>query len=721
MPKRTPPMTTIHSWDEVPTFRSEAEEADWWSTHDLGEELLAEMKPAPLTEEERQYRRSRTRPVAVRFDESTLERMRALAARRNKGYQTLLKEFIVERLYEEEKREGQVTSFTPPSDASSPKSSNSAMPCEAIAADLDALDARTDHLDDVWHERPEALARLVERADAEHCEDLARRLRWEAMLAYAYTSNAALLERDRPRFVTFHPDLTEESALDYLATRADVASVHIRSRVQDFLWEHGGAARKRHATGAGAAYLAVADLEAANAAVVNFGWLRVGDAIVRAAELAKAANQRATVRAVADRALELLQRLSSEGNPRFVLDMGLALSEVARVLTSAEAHAVDGTLTTTSSSFLAEGNYHLARAAMDVRRRFAVARKQSEPVIRDIDLEIARSCLDEGEQKEREGSSLVASVAYNQALHLLERLGSEKQLTNSARAALRRTREAGIGQMSSVTTRPIKVSPEQEAELERVIGTVATATDPDCFRLIALHPQLRVSRADVQGAQRTMQEDAPLTQLFPQVILRSGGQALAPIDAAQAQRLALYQLAVRLVRIQDGLFLNDILERIIGRNDLGPDALLSHLESSGNVPLTSLPMIAVGVRRLWERDWVSALHILVPPLEEVMRSIMRRAGHDTMRTHKNLPGVTVEVPLGYVLDELSSVVVDDGVIFMLKIVLDLYGLNLRNQFCHGLANIGDCSINNAARILQLYLILCELRPSANDTRGVQAP
>lgn len=51
-------------------------------------------------------RPSRTKPIAVRFDEFTLKRLRELAQRRNTGYQTLLKEFVVERLYEEEKREG---------------------------------------------------------------------------------------------------------------------------------------------------------------------------------------------------------------------------------------------------------------------------------------------------------------------------------------------------------------------------------------------------------------------------------------------------------------------------------------------------------------------------------------------------------------------------------------------------------------------------------------
>jgi predicted DNA binding CopG/RHH family protein len=48
----------------------------------------------------------RTTPIAIRFDQSTIARLKALAAKRNTGYQTLLKEFVVERLYEEEKREG---------------------------------------------------------------------------------------------------------------------------------------------------------------------------------------------------------------------------------------------------------------------------------------------------------------------------------------------------------------------------------------------------------------------------------------------------------------------------------------------------------------------------------------------------------------------------------------------------------------------------------------
>jgi len=55
-------------------------------------------------------RPGRTTPIAIRFDQFTLKRLKALASLRNTGYQTLLKEFVVERLYEEEKRAGIIDS-----------------------------------------------------------------------------------------------------------------------------------------------------------------------------------------------------------------------------------------------------------------------------------------------------------------------------------------------------------------------------------------------------------------------------------------------------------------------------------------------------------------------------------------------------------------------------------------------------------------------------------
>ena len=75
---------------------------DFLMEHGVSESLLENTEEA--SEDERP--RPRTKPINVRFDNFTLTRLKTLAESRNVGYQTLLKMFVQERLYEEEKREG---------------------------------------------------------------------------------------------------------------------------------------------------------------------------------------------------------------------------------------------------------------------------------------------------------------------------------------------------------------------------------------------------------------------------------------------------------------------------------------------------------------------------------------------------------------------------------------------------------------------------------------
>jgi uncharacterized protein (DUF4415 family) len=95
--------------EDIPEFASEAEEAEYWSTHTMSDELLDQFRSLPedgggiLPPA-----RKPTYPVSLRLDNDVMHRLRVLAARKGMRYQTLLKQLLTERLYEEEKREGLV-------------------------------------------------------------------------------------------------------------------------------------------------------------------------------------------------------------------------------------------------------------------------------------------------------------------------------------------------------------------------------------------------------------------------------------------------------------------------------------------------------------------------------------------------------------------------------------------------------------------------------------
>lgn len=92
---------TIDDLADIPAFDNEAEEADYWATHQLSPALLQGMR-SPTNEEAPRPRR--TRAISLRVDEGLLERIQALAAKAGRPYQSLLKDYLAERVELEERR-----------------------------------------------------------------------------------------------------------------------------------------------------------------------------------------------------------------------------------------------------------------------------------------------------------------------------------------------------------------------------------------------------------------------------------------------------------------------------------------------------------------------------------------------------------------------------------------------------------------------------------------
>jgi predicted DNA binding CopG/RHH family protein len=94
----------------IPKFKSEAEEAQWWDQH--REETAQWMEEAAATGQtttlshvlQRARQRAGTTPtVSIRIDPDDITRARSLAAKRGLRYQTYLKMLLHEALQREER------------------------------------------------------------------------------------------------------------------------------------------------------------------------------------------------------------------------------------------------------------------------------------------------------------------------------------------------------------------------------------------------------------------------------------------------------------------------------------------------------------------------------------------------------------------------------------------------------------------------------------------
>jgi predicted DNA binding CopG/RHH family protein len=86
-------MNSINSWSEIPNFADEAAEARFWETHELDGRLMAS------SVHEVDVRESTT--ITLRFDPRMLSRIKRIARSRYLNYQSMMKQWLAERLEEE--------------------------------------------------------------------------------------------------------------------------------------------------------------------------------------------------------------------------------------------------------------------------------------------------------------------------------------------------------------------------------------------------------------------------------------------------------------------------------------------------------------------------------------------------------------------------------------------------------------------------------------------
>ncbi len=102
MARTSTQLTTVQSLEEIPEFASEREEAEFWDTHTMSDDLWNALPPA----EDELPPPGTPMGVSLSLNAELAGRLRTLAKKKGVSYLALARAFVAERLYEEEKREG---------------------------------------------------------------------------------------------------------------------------------------------------------------------------------------------------------------------------------------------------------------------------------------------------------------------------------------------------------------------------------------------------------------------------------------------------------------------------------------------------------------------------------------------------------------------------------------------------------------------------------------
>lgn len=386
--------------------------------------------------------------------------------------------------------------------------------------------------------------------------------------------------------------------------------------------------------------------------------------------------------------------------------LGLWLADLLRTNGMARERRIDVAkrLESLAREFDGEGDLHRAReyssAASDWYRVSADESKAAEMTIA-----VAEGWVKEAIARTSSSapSHMVAASFYENAIQTYRTVPRAERATYrideriaELRTHLNDSGERALGEMGVISTPGVDISELVENARKAVSGK----SPVDALKAFAnLH---RGARADeLRNSARDRMRQFPLQSLFAATVMSRDGRVIAkrPAMSLGGEATDSDDIAIRAEMVRDF----GILVSIVVQGDIWPaleTMLLEHrLREADFVGLArQSPIVPKGREGLfgkalfqgYERDFVSALHLLIPQIEHMVRTHIKQAGAKTTNLDKD--GIENENGLSTLMDlpEAEAVFGNDLAFELKTLFCDAFGPNLRNEFAHGLLDEAAC-------------------------------
>lgn len=578
-------------------------------------------------------------------------------------------------------------------------------------------------------------------------QDLPDEVRWELfaldmMAVPRRNRQEAPDERFRPMFefynkdtdpptANIHPDVTslmnEEHAIAYYRHRAETTPNPIRkARYADFVWvalkRQGNRDGYRYGLEAADAYLAQAPLCIDQEDTLK-AHIKLVEDLDRAAEIAIELNNRDLATRVVEVITNSLSKLPETASYRWVLDMGASLlylnSKFHGLLPEDVWEGVKETCDKGISHYESERNRHLGRSLMELASH--VSNCLGDDVSAwSYQVQIGASLERESSDLENEeGSKLAAYKFMEEAMHHYQRLVSvapndeekgrlQEKVAETKREVRRLIREA------ESEMKLVSASVEIPRDiLEQMIGPLLEVEPSKTFEFLSYLPFLLPDIDHIRKQALEAAEKYVFASLFGRVSLRNG-RKVDEISGMEGESVQfLYHLDFWFQAYAQ--FLDFIFYRLREEGRFSTASFMAHLENWEFLDESDVPFIKVGLERYFADDFISALHVLTPRIEHMLKSAFEQVG---------LPPVAVpsqrqirEQTFGEFLrrEEVRRVLGEAIWYYLSYALVDEKGWNLRNDIAHGWIASPNCNRTVVQIVLFAILLLTRLHRASEST------
>ncbi len=493
------------------------------------------------------------------------------------------------------------------------------------------------------------------------------------------------------------PDDFSDTDVDFFVNIInDVDHVWLKTRIADFIWSKQRRRGISYALTAIDGYRSMPLTQEAWREGAGLGWER---AIRLARQLRTGAGDRLT-EIVDEIHNSLLESTIDDGFHCLHLSKLMEAADVEHNRSEEIAQKLE-TLATALSS----------RNSFDALRKYSIAasewfeRINNHAKVAEMTAQVAEGWAREAETRANDTSPSHRNAAsfYEKAIQVYRSIPRVYRDAHSVddrmpelRNHLNEQSELALLEMSSVSSTSIDLSDSITYAQQAVSGKEISEA---LLSFSNLH-----SGADVEQLHTDAMEllnQAPFLALISSTMVSRDGRTIARQpgmdsenndDRIHAEMVKCYEMQIRLIvqgRILPALDIL-LLEHVMQESDF-----IDLARQSLIIPAERATLFGKALYAGYDRDFITALHILVPQIEHMVRTHLKQSAAITTTLDPN--GIENENGLGSLLDlPRSEEIFGSNLRFELKsLFCDPVGPNLRNELAHGLIDENDCHSHGA--------------------------
>lgn len=276
-----------------------------------------------------------------------------------------------------------------------------------------------------------------------------------------------------------------------------------------------------------------------------------------------------------------------------------------------------------------------------------------------------------------------------------------------------RRKERSVGEMMMRLTSKLNESRSHRHEIMTAIGSDVDVTDlvskarrfiegrpyDDAMRaFVAVTTPTRVEKIYASTIERIRQcpIQSAITGVFyssdNRIVARS--QGIRNFNEIDQHDEHVKLMSVFYLKFEVGLAVQSVilpaLSALIWEHSIEEESIRRIVERARIVPYGSHSLFVRGIKAGFDYDFATAVHILAPQVEHMVRRLLKRVGANTIHIDEN--GIECEIGLGSLLSlpEIYNVF-DETIVFWLDALFcHPLGGNIRNEVAHGLLSEHDC-------------------------------